>query len=141
MPSALKKKDIPVEICIVKREKEVLRDKLELSWKEFEREFKRAEELTTTLAAQHQWDAAELTLKAKELTDCKAVRTSELEQGKELEAYCSRLRFQLSAVEELLVAAQAKLVETEAISTKWMKLDELERRVKKLGAIKAVRHR
>lgn len=70
--------------------------------------------MKTTLAARNQSHAIELALKAKELTDCKAVQTSELELRKKLDANCSRLRFQLSAVEEQLIAARAKLMETEA---------------------------
>lgn len=37
---------------------------------------------------------------AKELANCKAAQTSEIEREKELDADCSRLRSQLSAVEE-----------------------------------------
>lgn len=90
-----------------------LRDKLELSHKEFARKLKRAEEQTATLKAKDQWHAAELALKAKELQDCEAIRTSELERRKDLDANCSKLFSQLSAVEQQLVATQEKLLEME----------------------------
>ncbi|OAE34552.1 hypothetical protein AXG93_1247s1250 [Marchantia polymorpha subsp. ruderalis] len=62
------------------------------------REFKRTEELTAILAARNQSHAAELARRAKELADCEAVQTLELERGKKLDADCSRLQSHLSAV-------------------------------------------
>lgn len=90
-----------------------LRDKLKLSHMGFESEFKRAEELTATLKTKDQSHVAELALKAKELQDCEANRTSELERSKKLDTDCSKLLSQLSEIGKQLVAAQAKLVETE----------------------------
>ncbi|OAE28896.1 hypothetical protein AXG93_2255s1290 [Marchantia polymorpha subsp. ruderalis] len=75
-----------------------LLDKLKLSQKEFARELKRAEKLTATLKAKDQSHAAELALKAKELQDCEAFLTSELERRKELDVDCSKLCSQFSAV-------------------------------------------
>lgn len=54
-----------------------LQDKLKFSQKRFAREFKRAEELTTTLATRDQSHGAKLALKAKELQDSKAARSTE----------------------------------------------------------------
>lgn len=76
-----------------------LRDKLELSQRGFERELKRVEELTATLAARDQSHVVELAAKAKELADCETVRSSELEQNKKLDANCNEMQSQLSAVE------------------------------------------
>ncbi|OAE22615.1 hypothetical protein AXG93_2272s1010 [Marchantia polymorpha subsp. ruderalis] len=112
---------------------------------------------------------AELAAKAKELANCKATRSSKLEQREKLDANCNELRSQLLAVEEQLIAAEAKLLELEAknqqladqtdealrakvnrcfhdyveweIQTlKWMKLRELERRVTALIACSARGH-
>lgn len=69
-----------------------LRDKVEVFQKGFERELKHAEELTATLATRDQLQAAELTLKAKELQDCEVVWSSELECREKLNADCSELR-------------------------------------------------
>ncbi|OAE32311.1 hypothetical protein AXG93_2190s1310 [Marchantia polymorpha subsp. ruderalis] len=55
-----------------------LQDKLKFSQKRFAREFKRAEELTTTLATRDQSHGAKLALKAKELQDSKAARSTDL---------------------------------------------------------------
>ncbi|OAE21909.1 hypothetical protein AXG93_3988s1150 [Marchantia polymorpha subsp. ruderalis] len=112
--SELECKDLRLNISNAQKVMVELRDKLELSQKVFARKFKRTEELTATLKARDQSHAVDLALKAKELQDCKAVRTSELERRKELDADCSKLRSQLSTVEEQLIVAQAKLVETEA---------------------------
>ncbi|OAE18897.1 hypothetical protein AXG93_1976s1010 [Marchantia polymorpha subsp. ruderalis] len=88
--------------------------KVEVFQKGIERELKRAEELTGTLATRDQLHAAELAAKAKELVNCKAARSLELEQRKRLEVDCSEMRSQLSTVEEQLISAEARLFETEA---------------------------
>lgn len=56
----------------------------------------------------------ELASKAKELENCEDVMSSELERRKRLDADCSKLWFQLSAVEEQLIVAKVKLLETES---------------------------
>lgn len=75
-----------------------------------------------TLAARDQSYDVQLALKAKELQDCKAARSLELERWEELDANYSKMRSQLLAVEELLVAAQAKLLNMKAT------VQQLERR-------------
>ncbi|OAE30862.1 hypothetical protein AXG93_2615s1170 [Marchantia polymorpha subsp. ruderalis] len=57
---------------------------------------------------------AELYAKSKELADWEAARSSELEKRERLDANCNEMRSQLSVVEEQLIAAEARLLETEA---------------------------
>lgn len=161
--------DLRVEICTLKKENKGLWDKLELFWAEFESKSRCAEELTATLAARDQSHVAKLAHWTQKLADCKAVQNSELKRGKELDVNCNRLRSQLLVVEEQLVAARAKLMETELTVQqlkhqtdavlcareerclcgyvewkiqimKWMKLDLLNPRLKQLEANGAGRH-
>lgn len=87
---------------------------MEESWAAFQREFKRAEKLIVHSIALEALVFAKLARWAKQVADCKAAQTLKLEHGKKLNADCSRLQSLMLAVEEQLVAVQAKLMETDA---------------------------
>ncbi|OAE29765.1 hypothetical protein AXG93_810s1060 [Marchantia polymorpha subsp. ruderalis] len=70
----LKYVGLRIDISNAQKVKVELRDKVKVFQKVFEKELKRAEELTTTLSTRDQLHGAELALKVKELQDCKAAR-------------------------------------------------------------------
>ncbi|OAE32309.1 hypothetical protein AXG93_2190s1290 [Marchantia polymorpha subsp. ruderalis] len=89
-------------------------DRLEASRVAFNKESHHVDELIADLAKRDHLYGVELAANAKELADCEAARFLELEQRKRLEADCNEMRSQLSAVEEQLILAEARLLKTEA---------------------------
>lgn len=89
-------KGLRVDICNAQKVTVDLRDRLEVSQATFEKESYCVEKLSANLATQNWSEAAELARWKNQLVDCKAVQTLELEREKKL------------------VAAQTKLVGTEA---------------------------
>lgn len=87
-----------------------LQDRLEASRVAFNEESLCGHELTADLAKRDRTHAAELIAKAKELAECEAARSSELEK---LEADCNEMRSQLSATHGQLNEVEAKLLEVE----------------------------
>lgn len=129
----------------------------------FQREFQRAEVLTELLVAHERFMVAELILQENQIATCEADRSLELERGRESDVDCRRLQSQL------LIAAQAKLMETQTIIgrlehntdvglrarvelclcgyvdweiqiTKWMKLELFDHRLRDLEANELVGH-
>ncbi|OAE36019.1 hypothetical protein AXG93_838s1050 [Marchantia polymorpha subsp. ruderalis] len=89
-----------------------LQERLEASRMAFNKDSRRVDELTADLAKRDQSHAAELAAKAKELAECEAVRSSELDKREKLEANCNEMQ-QRSAVEKQLIVIEAKLLEVE----------------------------
>lgn len=114
MKTELEYVGLQVDISIAQKVTVELRNKVKVFRKGFGRKLKRAKKLTATLAKRDQLHAVELALKAKELEDCEAAMSLELERRKRLDADCSELWSQLSTVDEQLITARANLLETEA---------------------------
>lgn len=89
-----------IDIEIARKAIVNLWDRLNASRMTFNEESRRVDELIADLAKRDHLHTTALAAKTKELANCEAARTSELEEREKLDAYCNEMRSQLSTVKE-----------------------------------------
>ncbi|OAE30124.1 hypothetical protein AXG93_1112s1420 [Marchantia polymorpha subsp. ruderalis] len=105
--------DLRVQIAAAKKREEELCSKVAELANDRDKEFKRAEELTTSLAKEFWKHEGELTDWAKNLADCESARSSEVECRLKVELERRRLHDRLGKAAMRLEESQRRMEQTE----------------------------